>query len=166
MKTRKRTIGESAGDVDLFIRTHSMKQMGRHKEFDRRFARQLSDALEQFALRKKMTPEEVMDGGDNLMSEFANWAKKKLGLNIDQYMPSAEEFVESFDGPADEYEMADFIARCLRREGTIYVDEHGDEADFFFDYNGISYRVKVEEVEEYTSRDSHDEPLPWKPKRR
>lgn len=81
-------------------------------------------------------------------------------------MPSAEEFVESFDKPADEYEMADFIARCLCREGTIYVDEHGDDSDFFFEYNGICYRVKVEEVDEYASRDNHDDPLPWKPKRR
>lgn len=107
-----------------------------------------------------------MDGGDNLMSEFANWAKKNLRLDIDKYMPSAEEFVESFDEPSDEYEMADLIARCLDREGTIHVDEHGDEADFFFDYNDISYRVKVEEVDEYTSRDGHGEPLPWKPKKR
>ena len=88
------SVNESRGDVDLFIRTHSMKQVGRHKEIDRVFARKLADALEQFALRKRKTPEEIMDGGDSLMSEFANWAKKKLGLDIDQNMPSAEEFVE------------------------------------------------------------------------
>ena len=51
---------------------------------------------------------------------------------------------ESFDEPADEYEMADFIARCLDREGTIYVDEHGDGADFFFEFNDIPYHVTVE----------------------
>lgn len=75
-------------------------------------------------------------------------------------------YAEGSGSGMDEYEMANFIARILDREGTIYVDEYGDDADFFFEYNGIPYRVKVEEVDEYTSRDSHDEPLPWKPKRR
>ena len=93
MKAKKRIVRESRGDVDLFIRTHSMKQVGRHKEMDRVFARKLEDALEQFALRKKKTPEEIMDGGDNLMSEFANWAKKKLGLDIEQNMLGADEFL-------------------------------------------------------------------------
>lgn len=57
MKAKKRIVRESRGDVDLFIRTHSMRQMGRHKEFDRAFAKELEAALEQFANKKKMTPD-------------------------------------------------------------------------------------------------------------
>ncbi len=115
MKAKKRIVRESRGDVDLFIRTHSMRQMGRHKEFDRAFAKELEAALEQFANKKKMTPDEVMDGGDNLMSEFANWAKKNLRLDIDKYMPSAEEFVEgSGSNPIDEQFIQDWIAEELQ----------------------------------------------------
>lgn len=40
MRTRKnRMLKEAAGDAKFFIKSHSMKQMGRHKELDRKFAR-------------------------------------------------------------------------------------------------------------------------------
>jgi len=108
-------LKEAAGDAKFFIKSHSMKQMGRHKELDRKFARQLADALEQFADKKGMTPDEIFDGGDNLMSEFANWSKKKLGLDIDQNMPSAEEFLEgSGSEPVDEYFISNWIGEELQ----------------------------------------------------
>ena len=107
--------------------------------------------------------------------KFGNWVKasridqkgaaRRLGKIYDRPVDS-DIYGESFDEPADEYEMADFIARCLDREGTIHVDEHGDEADFFFEFNDIPYRVTVEQVEDFSSRDNHSEPLPWKPKRK
>ena len=144
MRTRdRRTIRESAGDADLFIRTHSMKQAGRHKEFDRRFAERLGAALEEFAARKKMTPDEIFDGGDNLMSEFANWAKKKLGLNIDQYMPSAEEFVEGSGSRMDEYQISEFIGEELRECEWVENFNWGDDSDMTFDVDGFGYRVTV-----------------------
>jgi hypothetical protein len=125
-----------------------MKQAGRHKEFDRRFAERLGAALEEFAARKKMTPDEIFDGGDNLMSEFANWAKKKLGLNIDQYMPSAEEFVEgSGSNPVDEYFIRNWIAEEL--EECEWVDpseiEYSGEEPWVevTAPNGVVYRIQV-----------------------
>ena len=121
MKAKKRIVRESRGDVDLFIRTHSMRQMGRHKEFDREFAKELEAALEQFANKKKMTPDEVMDGGDNLMSEFANWAKKSLRLDIDKYMPSAEEFVEGSGSGMSDTDIVNWIGEEL--EECEWVDD-------------------------------------------
>ena len=115
MRTRKnRMLKEAAGDAKFFIKSHSMKQMGRHKELDRKFARQLADALEQFADKKGMTPDEIFDGGDDLMSEFANWSKKKLGLDIDQNMPSAEEFLEGSGSRMDEYDIINWIFEEMR----------------------------------------------------
>lgn len=113
MRNRK-TVNESSYDVDLFIRTHSMKQVGRHKELDRKFAKELASALEQFANKKKMTPDEVMAGGDDLMSEFANWAKKNLRMDIDKYMPSAEEFVEESGSRMDEFDILNWIYEEMR----------------------------------------------------
>lgn len=166
------------------------------KEIERTYGKKVRDALVKYCTAKNLDITETVyetktDGnGQTPWDKFDNWAEKKLGLDImgdfdDDFdytgadarakrerglqevpLASLDSFDEGSGNGMDEYEMADFIARCLRREGTIYVDEHGDDADFFFEYNGIPYRVKVEEVEEYTSRDSHDEPLPWKPKRR
>ena len=65
---KKNIIRESTSDVDLFIRMHSMRQVGRHKEFDKEFARELENALERFADKKGMTPDEVMAAGDRTMN--------------------------------------------------------------------------------------------------
>ena len=132
MKAKKRIVRESRGDVDLFIKTHSMRQMGRHKEFDREFAKKLEAALEQFANKKKMTPDEVMDGGDNLMSEFANWAKKNLRLDIDKYMPSAEEFVEGSGSRMSDTDIVNWIGEELEEcewvDDSAYSEDIGGEA--------------------------------------
>ena len=124
--------------------------MGRHKESDKKFARQLADALEQFAQRKKMTPDEIFDGGDNLMSEFANWAKKKLGLDIDKYMAGAEEFVEGSGSRMDEDDILYWIfqemGECEWVDDMEYKDGENSFDVSMKGPDGDVFRVSVQKV--------------------
>lgn len=141
-------------------------------DIENTYGKEVKDALVKYCKLKKLTPDAVIDdmsedgNGMTEWDKFDNWAAKKLGLDVmgkfdtDDYdwtgadtakreqddweSDHRDEFVESFDAPENEYEMADFIARCLNKQGDIRVDEHGDEADFFFEFNDIPYRVTVE----------------------
>ena len=151
MKARKnRMLKEAAGDAKFFIKSHSMKQMGRHKELDRKFARQLADAIEQFADKKGMTPDEIFDGGDDLMSEFANWSKKKLGLDIDQNMPSAEEFLEGSGSGMDEFAILDWIYEdmgdCEWAEDLSFLDNENAFEVTMPGPDGDVFKVSVTKV--------------------
>ncbi len=93
-----------------------------------------------------MKPDDIFDGGDNLMSEFANWAKKKLGINIDQYMPSAEEFVEgSGSEPVDEYFITNWIADELNEcEWVTDINYWGKSSNFTIGVKDGKFRITVE----------------------
>ena len=123
--------------------------------------------------------------------KFDNWAEKKLGLDImgkfktDDYdwtgadtarkeqddweaeHGEEERFMEgSGEENLKEWQVLDKIANLLMPTKGFYGKEYGENNDLFFEYNDVPYRITLEEIEDYRSRDNNDEDLPWTPKRR